>query len=220
MARRLRAGVPAALAAVMMTALASCGAPVAPPTASPTVGPDLSPIAGAPPTAQPGPAALDRWEDAGTLRLGRLTPRAVSFGNGGALVVGNDTGDCLRENSVITETWLPDEWWANPVDLEEPRGDFAAVGLADGRVLVTGGVDRGKIPDAYRFVDFSPDSRPIDSGHRSLASTWIYGRTGDSAIDFFSAFRRPKSSVVIQLTRSFEPSLRRSFEKHARPSSK
>lgn len=168
-------GAMARTALVLLMALlpAACSSPAATPTVAPTVGPSASPAAQPSPTAKPTPSVAGHWVSAGTMRLGRSGPHALPLGDGGALVVGNDTGDCLRDNSVVTEIWV-EESWIEYDQLPQPRADFAAVALNDGRVLVTGGVERGTTPNLYRLVEFLPGDEPPDAGHRSFASTFIY----------------------------------------------
>jgi hypothetical protein len=126
-------------------------------------------------TAKPTPAVTGHWEDAGSMRLGRYAPHAVRLGDAEVLVVGNDTGDCLRDNSTVTEVWHREGRWPDyAAPLPEPRADFVAITLADGRVLVTGGVNRGKTRNLYRLAETIPGERPPDAGHRSFASTWVY----------------------------------------------
>jgi hypothetical protein len=116
------------------------------------------------------------------MRLGRAAPHAVRLGGGGALVVGNDTGGCVRDNSVLTEAWS--RWdadgfgWISNTDLDDARADFAVVTLLDGRVLSTGGVDRGNTPAMYRLTA-TDEEPPADAGHRSIASTYVYDPAAD-----------------------------------------
>ena len=88
------------------------------------------------------------------MTIGRFAPHAVPLADGSTLVVGNDAcgrdlsgcscTDCVRDDSVATETWDPStNSWSTVASLNKPRADFAAVPLADGRVLVTGGVNAG-----------------------------------------------------------------------------
>lgn len=77
--------------------------------------------------------------------------RAVPLLDGRVLVVGNDN-DCAPggpwDDSVTTEIYDPaDDSWTVSAPLDQPRGDFAALALLDGRVLVAGGLSGG-----VRFV--------------------------------------------------------------------
>jgi hypothetical protein len=168
----------ASLTATVLIA-AACGAPAAPSpsTASPsefptgvfTPPPSQTPPASPTPGASPTPASAGNWESAGSMSIGRLAPHAVPLGNGLVLVVGNDTGLCIRDNSVRTEFWyrsVGDEEegpssgsWDSYTALDKPRADFVAVPLADGRVLLTGGVGPGT---------------DGEYGHKSYSSTFIY----------------------------------------------
>jgi hypothetical protein len=159
---------------------ASCGSPGATPSASrtPTAAqtPSPSPFATAvqtanplptstvDPTPSPAPAAEGRWEATGSMALARGVPRAVLLGDGNVLVVGNDEDrGCVRPDSVQSEIWDPASgtWSAGPT-LNAPRADFAAVSVADGGVLVTGGVTAGR------------SSQSWSDDHQSYSSTYVY----------------------------------------------
>lgn len=78
-------------------------------------------------------AATFRWVSAGSMTTGRVAPHVFALGDGRAFVVGDDTGAELWDPA--TGTWKP------TTGLNNPRIAFAAVQLADGRVLVTGGLN-------------------------------------------------------------------------------
>jgi hypothetical protein len=63
----------------------------------------------------------------------RIQPHAIALADDRVLVVGDDTG---------AELWDPATGeWRTTASLNNPRTGFAAVALADGRVLVTGGLN-------------------------------------------------------------------------------
>jgi hypothetical protein len=111
------------------------------------------------------------------MATGRAGPHAVLLADGRVLVVGNDStfsSTMVRDDSAAAELWDPatGTWRATP-SLNRPRAEFAAVPLADGRALVTGGLDRGA-------ADASPGTVCEGSGlQQSFSSTYVYdARTG------------------------------------------
>ena len=163
-----------ACVAAMALIVASCGASTLP---SPTASPTSTASGHLTPTTVPAtvtPDIVGHWETAGTMAIGRFAPHAVPLADGSTLVVGNDAcqrgslgctcWDCVRDDSVATETWDPStNSWSMAASLNKPRAAFAVVPLADGRVLVTGGVNAGITNDGYLGV-----------GHQSYSSTYIY----------------------------------------------
>ncbi len=115
------------------------------------------------------------------MALGRLAPRAIASG-GNVVVLGNDTcgprphvdypgqrsyaeceDRCVRDDSVALEIWdRQSDHWLSLGGIGKPRADFAAVPLADGRLLVTGGVNAG-----------ATDETGHQSGHDSFSSTYV-----------------------------------------------
>jgi len=121
------------------------------------------------------------------MSLGRFAPHVIPLGDGRVLVVGNDTGQCVRDNSIRTERWSPataEDWsgWGDAADLAKPRADFVAVPLRDGRVLVTGGVDAGSRSEAWWSTSKStlPGGPAPIGDHKSYASTYIYDSRGEN----------------------------------------
>ena len=127
-----------ACVAAMAIIVASCGASTTPsPTApgSATPSPRVVPVAAT-------PAVVGHWETAGTMAIGRFSPHAVPLADGSTLVVGNDAcgrdysggcrcTDCVRDDSVATETWDPStNSWSTVASLNKPRADFVAVSHA------------------------------------------------------------------------------------------
>jgi hypothetical protein len=117
----------ALLTAALMTACQS---------ASPS--PSSEPSSGAstptPTSSSAAPSGeVGHWEPAWAMSTGRAQLQAVALEDGGALVIGDDTG---------VEIWHPDTGtWSITKSLNNPRINFAAVALEDGRVLVTGGLN-------------------------------------------------------------------------------
>jgi len=81
----------------------------------------------------------------------------------------------VRDDSAKAELWDPStNTWRATASLNRPRADFAAVALADGRVLVTGGLHRGA-PTAGE----DPNHACIGQDSVSYSSTYLYDpRTG------------------------------------------
>lgn len=134
------------------TAAPSAGVPVTAPSAG---GPAATPSAGAMPTGQasaasPTTGATPRpaqWVSAGTMNLGRSATHAILLSTGDVLVVGEDAA-CEGEGvyggskSVFAEIYHSRTGtWTTTGSLNAPRAYFAAEPLANGRALVTGGVN-------------------------------------------------------------------------------
>ena len=163
--------LPLAAALVAVSCSAPAGIPAtSPPTATASVSPSPvaapTAVAAATPTVAPtsDPATTTSgWVEAGTMAIGRRYPDVVALGNGNILVVGNGDPNCVRADSVVTETWDPatSTWTAGP-SLATPRAEFAAVALGDGRALLTGGVNAGTSDPAH------PDLQ------QAYASTYLF----------------------------------------------
>ena len=143
------AGSPAASPASATTTMPPTS--TAPATASPTIAATepLAPSATPQTTTTSSPAAsAPRWETAADLMTGRLVAHAVVLEDGRVFVVGNDSmydqGDITRDDTAKAEIWDPvaDRWMVTG-SLNKPRGAFALVTLARGRVLVAGGLNQG-----------------------------------------------------------------------------
>jgi hypothetical protein len=149
------------LAAVLIAT--SCATSSATPSPSSTAFPSVSATPGgsSTPTPTAGPPT-GHWEAAGTMETGRGNPDAVLLGDGRVLVVGNDDEDCVRSDSMLSEIWDPASggWSAGP-SLNKPRAEFVAVTMADGRALITGGLNPGDAADEY------------NDAHASYSSTYI-----------------------------------------------
>ena len=96
----------------------------------------------------PGPVRT-HLEQAGTLQLAHDDPHLLLLGDGRAMVVGTGTDDSMRgavaprQRSRLVEVWDPaDGEWRKAEPLVKARSGCAAVTLADGRVLVVGGMSR------------------------------------------------------------------------------
>lgn len=151
----------------------SCASPTLPAATEAPATPDGSAPIGPGLTAVPPGSAIPRsaaghWESAGVMALARPNPRAIPLGDGRVLVIGDkDTWDCVRDESALTELWDPvtGTWSAGPT-LNNPRVEFAAVPLADGRALATGGVNPGtEYSSGYSY------------GHESYSSTYLFDPT-------------------------------------------
>ncbi|MFI5261470.1 MAG: Kelch repeat-containing protein [Candidatus Limnocylindrales bacterium] len=78
------------------------------------------------------------------MAVGRASPHAVLLGDGRVLLVGNDSGMAVPNESAMAELWDPaSQAWRSTTALNAPRGEFVAVALADGRAMVAGGIDQG-----------------------------------------------------------------------------
>jgi len=104
----------------------------------------------------------------------REGPHLVLLGDGRVLAVGNDgsndpteyTAFCAApDDATAAEMWDPATGqWTTTASLATPRALFAAVPLADGRALVTGGASGPK-----------PGADPWEiGGYQSYSSTWIF----------------------------------------------
>ncbi len=119
-------------------------------TASPTAGGSTAPTVPGAPTATQSPegsSGAGRWLPAGTMTIGREVPHAVLLGDGRVLVIGNDLlggYSGVPTDSATAELSDPAAGtWRATGSLNRPRGEFVALPLADGRVLVTGGLTQG-----------------------------------------------------------------------------
>jgi hypothetical protein len=125
--------------------------------ATPTGGATMT--GGATPTwqasgASPTPGATPRvaqWVSAGTMKMARSVTHAVLLTTGDVLVVGEDAA-CEGEGlygggrSVYAELYhAGTSTWTATGSLNAPRAYFAAEPLANGRALVTGGVNGGGV---------------------------------------------------------------------------
>ncbi|MGZ6259804.1 MAG: hypothetical protein ACXWN5_02990 [Candidatus Limnocylindrales bacterium] len=143
-------------------------------TTAPSLTPTVSPVG----TASTGPSASNgaaaHWEATGAMAIGRAVPHLVVLGDGRVLAAGNDDGSSqpwVRDDSATVELWDPATGaWHATQSLNQPRSLFAAVPLADGRALVTAGLDQ-----------------PVggcDAGGAQLSysSTYLYdGRSGNGS---------------------------------------
>lgn len=129
------------------------------------------------PTAEPTATPSDvagHWEAAGTMAIGRADPHAILLGDGRVLVVGNETGGHrtqeVLDDSATAEVWDPATGaWHTTESLNKPRGDFVAVPLVDGRVLVTGGLNQTGQSYSSTYVY---DPRP---GYESWSKVGLLG---------------------------------------------
>ena len=120
--------------------------PAATSSAASSGSPVISTQSPATPSATPV-AVQARWEPAGTMgidRAGGAGMHAVLLGDGRVLVVGGGAGGGdVTDDSAKAELWDPATGdWSPTESLNKPRGAFAAVPLADGRALVTGGFNQ------------------------------------------------------------------------------
>lgn len=126
-----------------------------------------SPTPNATPSDLGGP-----WAEAGTMAAAR-TGHALLLGDGRVLVVGDELGlgrETVSDQSVKAELWDPATGvWRMTASLSSPRADFAAVRLADGRVLVIGGRNQDDQSFSSAVVY---DPRP---GHESWAKVGLLG---------------------------------------------
>ena len=152
-------------------ASASLGAPgTTPPSASPvTQTPSSPPI-----------ATVPHWESAGETHVQRYDARAVPTTSGRLLVLGNGGDADGFQAPTSGEVWDPAKGaWTEIENLNKARWDFAAVPLADDRVLVTGGLNDDQPRQSYSSA-YIYDARP---GHEGWTKTGLMSaaRTGPSA---------------------------------------
>jgi hypothetical protein len=136
--RLLALGAAVALAAVSCSDATGSPSPAAtgttPPIVTPAPAPTLDPTATPNPTATPRPTEPGpRWESSklpGSIKTGM----PVLLADGRVLLISDD--------GLSAAVWDPatGEWTAT-AGLNKARSRFAAIGLADGRVLVAGGVN-------------------------------------------------------------------------------
>ena len=156
---------PASLAA------ASPGAPA-------TTPPSASPVTQTP--SSPPIATVPHWESAGETLVQRYDARAIPLTSGRLLVVGNGGDADGFQAPTSGEVWDPAKGaWTEIEDLNKARWDFAAVPLADDRVLVTGGLNDDQPRQSYSSA-YIYDARP---GHEGWTKTGLMSaaRTGPSA---------------------------------------
>lgn len=179
------AGTPTATSAPTATAPATA-------TLSPT--PPVTPAA----TAS-GQAAGGSWQSAGTMQIAHAMSHAVLLPDGRVLVVGNDGGnlDGVRDDSSSAELWDPstNDWQAS-AGLNAPRSGFAAVAIPDGRVLVTGGMNRGTPASTAE-----PGDACWGTGAQSYSSTYLYdpraGQPGWSRAGLLGTARTEPTMAVL-----------------------
>jgi hypothetical protein len=153
------------------TAAASAGAPA-------TTGPSASPASEAP--SAPPTAGTLHWEPAGETGVARYDGRAVPLSSGRLLVLGNGGDADGFQAPTSGEVWDPATGaWTEIENLNKARWDFAAVPLADDRVLVTGGLNDDQPRQSYSSA-YIYDARP---GHEGWTKTGVMSaaRTGPSA---------------------------------------
>lgn len=181
------------LTALVITLALVAGCQAAPATSTPTSADSTTPSASTPPsptssgpspTATPAPTPAPsvvaaHWEPAGTMSAGRIGPHAVLLGDGRVLVMGGDTpGEEGTEGSARVESWDPATGaWRTTESLNNPRTQFAALSLADGRVLVTGGLNDSEQSFSSTYVY---DPRP---GYETWSKVGLLGtaRTAPAA---------------------------------------
>ena len=175
-------GSPATIApsaALSPAASASAAAKIMPTsTATATPGASVPPSAPAVPSPTPAPASSAQvggagpWQPAGSMLVARAQPHAIRLPDGRVLVVGNDGKNAsgVRDDSATAELWDPStNTWRATASLNRPRAGFAAVALADGRVLVTGGLDGGA-----PAIGSDPSTSCMGPNPASYSSTYLY----------------------------------------------
>jgi hypothetical protein len=96
-------------------------------------------------TAELYDAATGAFVPAGRLNEPRSDHAAVPLANGTILIVGGDTSGAGRTPTAAAELYDPGTGRFTPTgSMNLPRVPYAAVRLADGRVLVAGGTTTGK----------------------------------------------------------------------------
>lgn len=97
----------------------------------------------------------DRWTDAAPMVTGRVGHSATLMADGRVLVTGGKIGPYLgRRFATTAEIFDPAAGtWSAASPLLAPRTNHAAVGLADGRVLVVGGYDANNIAKTAELYD-------------------------------------------------------------------
>ena len=141
--------------AILVSPSASAVVPTASPTAIPT--PTRKPTPTATPT--PKPITSGRWVNAGKVSRQIANGELVALRNGGALLIGTDTGPDeagYESSAMATEMWSrTTATWRRTAALAKPRSSFAAVPLKDGRVLVAGGFNEMDASYSSAYI-FSP----------------------------------------------------------------
>ena len=182
MIRKLTIVIAGALALTVACQSAASPAPAsqaaASPGAPPTARSSGSPVTETP--SSPPVATVPHWESAGETTLERLDARAVPLSSGRLLVLGNGQGSDGIEAPTSGEIWDPETGVRTEIEnLNKPRLDFAAVPLADDRVLVAGGLNNEQPQQSYSSA-YIYDARP---GHEGWTKTGLMSvaRTGPSA---------------------------------------
>jgi len=125
----------------------------------------------------------DQWERAGSMALQRFGAGAARLGDGRVLVVGNEFSQEGDDPNTTAEVWDPATMtWAPTAGLNKFRQDFAVAELADGRVLVTGGLN-------------------FDEPRQSYSSAYVYdgslGLEGWAKVGLMTAARTAPAVAVL-----------------------
>ena len=155
-ASRSRVAVGVACALAVIGGCAGGTLPPADGSAGPSITrsqwPSVSPMVVATSSATTTPAVIHAspatagWSSAGTMAVGRTAPHAFLLPDGRVFMVGNEPGNDIRDDSATAELWDPaTNAWTPTASLNRPRTALVAAALPDGRVLVTGGLDRGPL---------------------------------------------------------------------------
>jgi len=167
------------LAAVGAAVSLVIGCQAATPTPSSTDGPTPAPSGSSQPlptlsTPLSTPTAAARWIPAGFMSLPRSRTHGVLLGDGRVLVVGNE-GYYVTDDAVNAELWDPaTDSWQLTMSLNKPRGDFAAVPLADGRALVTGGYNQ--VHQSYSSTYLFDPQRVAGGSAKGWSASGLLGK--------------------------------------------
>lgn len=141
-------------------ASASAAAPAVPSSSAPALSPapDPSQTPRQSPSPTGGPVTTGgRWTASGDLVVPRVSTHAFALPDGRVLAVGNDSvGAWVRSDSNATDLGdVQSSHWAAGAKTGKPRAQSAAARLADGRVLVTGGISQTNAQDCWGSASFS-----------------------------------------------------------------
>lgn len=146
-------------------------------------------------TAEIWDPATGLWSATGSLHQGRSWPMATRLLDGTVLIVGGYSGADLDPALASAEIYDPKSGtWRTTGSMIQPRVNFEATLLADGRVLVTG----GDTPDyVARTGDFSPHRQKSAEIFNPATGVWTAAASMTEAREAHSATLLRSGKVLV-----------------------